>query len=348
MPRDIPKDVTRAALVKILIRSIPARPRELLESCAHLTTLLDHATRTKLLTILKLHYWLLHLKFIWASKKGRMRALVAWWESLSPVGASPFESSTVYGRWASIDDIDMFGFHLSNSSYSKAPRTKAAVKWFPTWGHSGGHLALGATHYHFLREIAPLVRYEVRLTIGSWDHKWLYLVARYVTLPRQRRATQFSPLSSQTSSTPNDSPTPALENGSASVEQAVAAIIHADNNGNGCARPAPFVELDGATLHCVAVAQVCFKWGRLTVPPAIVLASEGFTRPCGDDVFDGTSAGMHAYSHANPPPNWIKSQSLRVPLTEAWITSALSFEGNGVTYPRVNDGGRMRLGGRLK
>ena len=44
--------------------------------------------------------------------------------------------------------------------------------------------------------------------------------------------------------------------------------------------------------------------GRITVPPAVVLASEGFTKPPSDG---------GSYSHANPPPNWSKAQALRVP-----------------------------------
>ena len=32
----------------------------------------------------------------------------------------------------------------------------------------------------------------------------------------------------------------------------------------------------GATLHCVAISQYCFKIGRLTVPPPIVVGISGF------------------------------------------------------------------------
>jgi hypothetical protein len=132
-------------------------------------------------------------------------------------------------------------------------------------------------------------------------------VARYVTRPSRRHATHHSPQSS-TPNTPNDAPVP---NGSADVHQVVSAIIQ-DSNGTGSTRRAPIVEPDGAILHCVAVAQICFKWGRITTPPAVVLASEGFTKPYGDgDSVD--SASVRSYSHANPPPNWIESQSLRIP-----------------------------------
>jgi hypothetical protein len=35
-------------------------------------------------------------------------------------------------------------------------------------------------------------------------------------------------------------------------------------------------EPDGATLHCISVDQVVYKYGRITVPPALVLAGQGF------------------------------------------------------------------------
>ncbi|KAF8121142.1 hypothetical protein EV363DRAFT_1366696, partial [Boletus edulis] len=344
MPPYIPKDAV-ALLAKI--PAIPARPgrKNLAELYGCLKILLDRSPRPRLLSILKyaayivvfanagslpfawhlrgywpllakqLQSWVLQCRLIFASKEERTRAYFAWAENLSPVGANPFEIETVYRRWATIDDIDGFGMHLSNSTYARAfdaGRGKALIQWFPAWVHSGGVMLLGATHYHFLREIAPLSRYEVRLTIGAWDHKWIYVIARYVTRPSSRQATDHSSQSS-TQSTPTDT---LSQGGYVDVEHAVAAIIHSDTNGTGSTRRIPIVEPDGAILHCVAVARNCFKQGRITVPPAIVLASEGFTKPYGDaGNVDSvtTDAGMGSYSHAKPPPNWIKSQSIRVP-----------------------------------
>ena len=139
-------------------------------------------------------------------------------------------------------------------------------------------------------------------------------MARFVTRRSHRHAIDRSPQSSSPS-TPNDILTPA-QNGSADVEHAVAAIINPNANGIENTRRAPVVEPDGAILHCVAVSQICFKRDRITVPPAVVIASEGFTKPYGDtdtDNVDSAGAGVRSYSHTNPPPNWIKSQSVRVP-----------------------------------
>jgi hypothetical protein len=62
-------------------------------------------------------------------------------------------------------------------------------------------------------------------------------------------------------------------------------------------------ESDGATLHCVAVSVMCFKMGRITVPPAIVLATEGLTRsPTPADIKAGVA--VEEFSAKNPPPSW--------------------------------------------
>lgn len=53
-------------------------------------------------------------------------------------------------------------------------------------------------------------------------------------------------------------------------------------------------EFDGAVVHCVSISQVCFKIGRITVPPALVLA------------LSGCSAGN--YTRSNPPPGYLAAQ----------------------------------------
>lgn len=90
-------------------------------------------------------------------------------------------------------------------------------------------------------------------------------------------------------------------------------------------------EPDGTTLNCVAVAELCFKLGRITVPPAIALAMNGFSVASPD----GTP-----YSHDNPPPHWGAVQKLlslpnatqqqflrsgwrEVPVEERWWEQAL-------------------------
>jgi len=57
---------------------------------------------------------------------------------------------------------------------------------------------------------------------------------------------------------------------------------------------------DGSTLNCVAISETCFKYGRITVPPAIALVMNGITQSSTDT----------PYSHENPPPYWHKVKGL--------------------------------------
>ena len=56
-------------------------------------------------------------------------------------------------------------------------------------------------------------------------------------------------------------------------------------------------EPDGATLYTIVISQVCFKIGRITVPPGIVFAANGFT-------------GVSGHSLANPHPEWSEAERI--------------------------------------
>ncbi|KAJ7469156.1 hypothetical protein FB451DRAFT_1400716 [Mycena latifolia] len=115
--------------------------------------------------------WLRHLL---SSKEKRAAALEAWHEARMPVGVHPFRKVWTYASWVSVDDSD-FNLHMSNSSYAKAldsARFRLALATFPNIFRCGGWVPLAATHYHFIREIPMLSRYEVRAPIGAWDDKW--------------------------------------------------------------------------------------------------------------------------------------------------------------------------------
>lgn len=92
-------------------------------------------------------------------------------------------------------------------------------------------------------------------------------------------------------------------------------------------------EPDEAILHTIQISQICFKIGRITVPPGLVLGADGFT-------------GFPGYSLANPHPQWAQAKkvmskpmggSLRklrelmtggwkdVPETERWWDQALGI-----------------------
>ncbi|KAI6030091.1 hypothetical protein EDC04DRAFT_2712989 [Pisolithus marmoratus] len=286
--------------------------------------------------IARIQFLLLRTSLLFRSPSERERIFAERVESLCPVGANPFELVTVYKRWASIDDVDMFGMHLSNSSYGKAldsARLRIMWKAFPAWSVSRGVIALGATHYHFIREIPIFARYEVRISIATWDQKWLYVIARYVTPPKRRRidkATSNGAVTthneSQADSDTNISPPKHLNlNGTATpstdgfisdtdkLEKTLTEALAATNKRSRT----PIVEPDGSVLHCIAVSQLCFKQGRISVPPVVALACEGFCKPPPHPVNVGAESGFMPtkYSVSNPPPHWAKVQAMRVPPT---------------------------------
>ncbi|KAI0048479.1 hypothetical protein FA95DRAFT_1582186 [Auriscalpium vulgare] len=191
----------------------------------------------------------------------------AWWESMSPIGVNPLDEVSVYKTWAGPDDCD-YNLHLSNSSYAKSfdvARVGAAIKYFPTYVRTGGGLVVGATHFSFLREIPALSKYEVHVSIATWDEKWLYLVARFVTFPKNGKSkagkrARPPPIGTVTTPLSSDA-----ESGAHPPPAALLAALAAES--------APH----NAVLHCVGIAHIVLKQGRVTVPPALGLACEGFS-----------------------------------------------------------------------
>ncbi|KAH7882582.1 hypothetical protein F5I97DRAFT_279688 [Phlebopus sp. FC_14] len=305
----------------------------------------------------RLEYYALRSRLIFTPKAIRTKIITDWGENLCPVGTNPFELVTVYRRWASIDDADMFGMHLSNSSYAKAldsARLRVLVKAFPAWGRSGGQMALGATHYHFIREIPFFATYEIRTSIGSWDHKWMYLIARYVTLPNRLKTKPRSSVPTSIGTTPShasstSSPSTPNQNGTTTdaVHKTMDAIIKART---------PILEPDGAVLHCIAVSQICFKHGRITIPPAVLLASEGFSKPPPPPSTPLSSfvdlelrePTPSSYSRTNPPPNWPKSQALRVAPTGSPDTFRTFLRGGWRDVPQGERWWEEALGGPIE
>lgn len=286
--------------------------------------------------VARLRFLLLRASLLFKSPSERKRIVAEKVEALCPVGANPFELVTVYRRWASIDDVDMFGMHLSNSSYAKAldsARLRVMWKAFPAWSVSRGVIALGATHYHFIREIPIFARYEVRISIAAWDQKWVYVIARYVTPPKRRRTDKTtsngaitthnqSPVDSDTNISPpshlslNGTATPNTDGFISDTDKLEKTLTEALAATNRRSRT-PIVEADGSVLHCIAVSQLCFKQGRISVPPALALACEGFCNPPPRPVDSSAEPGSlpTKYSASNPPPHWAKVRAMRVPPT---------------------------------
>lgn len=66
--------------------------------------------------------------------------------------------------------------HMSNSSYAKntdSCRIAHLTKHFLRMHFDGGWLALGAQTLVYHREIPLFAKYEVVMSVVSWDSKWL-------------------------------------------------------------------------------------------------------------------------------------------------------------------------------
>ncbi|KAJ6470256.1 hypothetical protein C8R47DRAFT_1149159 [Mycena vitilis] len=176
----------------------------------------------------------------------------------SRIGKNPLQATTSYLSWCGFDDCD-YNLHMSNSAYPKIldmVRMKAALEHFPAYLRTGGFLVLAGTHFEFIREIPMFTRYEARVSIAAWDDKWLYLIARFVTFPKVQNS-----VGRQTSLGP---------------------LV-------------PLKEHDGAMVHCVSINQFVFKHGRITVPPPLALACDGYS---------SLSHDGRPYTVVEPPPHW--------------------------------------------
>lgn len=69
---------------------------------------------------------------------------------------------------------------------------------------------------------------------------------------------------------------------------------------------------EGYTLHTVSVSRCCFKLGRITVPPAVLMATNGVSvHPWELSNSEAANPSVQRYSPSNPPPTWTsESQAL--------------------------------------
>ncbi|KAK0194266.1 hypothetical protein F5146DRAFT_925953, partial [Armillaria mellea] len=253
-----------------------------------------------------IHCWLHGLSLIYKSTSARHATTQAWWDSRSPIGKSPFDLVLKYTDWSSVGCSRLYcRCFVSTAFYTWEVRLFSFIFL---------HLIKlrSLTSFLFMREIPILRRFEVRCSVVTWGEKWLYLVAKFVTtgsrrvLPRTEDTTPFS-----SPGTPYDS--------------------DADLQ-----RKTPYKlseEPDGAVVHCVSISQVCFKIGRITVPPAPVLTLSG----CSDE----------NYTRSNPPPGYLAAQKAvaegqakdllkggwkRVPKSERWWEGSF---GEGIEKTRA-------------
>ncbi|KAJ7846601.1 hypothetical protein B0H14DRAFT_2357500 [Mycena olivaceomarginata] len=206
-----------------------------------------------------------HITHFYLPKEKKRLALMAWYEAHLPIGVHPFRAEWAYTRRVGFEETD-FNLHMSNSSYAKAldsARFRLALATFPSIFRTGGWVALAATHFHFIREIPMLSTYEVRTSIGAWDGKWVLCLCISLcgsgTSPASPQAHEALLPSLKTPATPLGAATPLAGN---------------SDSANGINGSHATPELDAVSP--IAVSQLCYKQGRISVPPALVLATNGF------------------------------------------------------------------------
>ncbi|KAF7337170.1 Peptidase A1 domain-containing protein [Mycena venus] len=299
------------------------------------------------------HLWHRATHFYLGKEKKKL-ALRDWHESHLPIGVHPFRAVWTNTRLVGLDDAD-FNLHMSNSSYPKtldSVRFRLALATFPNLFRCGGWCPLAATHFHFIREIPMLTRYEVRTSIAAWDEKWIWTVSRFVKPPSKssKRANTKSTPSTTSNGVSAGLGIPTLKTPATPLEGMSGgqtpvggtrvslrppfslllsssphhtAILTGGDIGEGVGaneldavsralleKAAKKTEEDGALLYTIAVCQLCYKQGRITVPPAVVLASHGFyaappspstTSPPTPPTQDWNAASRNPNA---PPPYW--------------------------------------------
>ncbi|KAF7315683.1 Peptidase A1 domain-containing protein [Mycena indigotica] len=245
------------------------------------------------------------LTHFYLNREAKRRAWHKWFEDRQPVGLHPFKKVFAYRKFVSFDDADFY-LHQSNSSYPRAldsVRFRLALSTFPNLFRAGGFSPLAATHFHFIREIPMLSTYE------------MYMVCRFV-----------KPASAKSRANLKRSRSPAIESGATppleesfvpnitapatplTGEVTPAALKQLKQGAEPdavsralLARAAQQKESDGSLLYTVSVSQLCYKVGRITVPPAVILATNGwYAAP------DGATAN-------GPPPYWAKVSEMTAP-----------------------------------
>lgn len=158
---------------------------------------------------------------------------------------------------------------------------------------------------HFIREIPIFAKYEVRVSILTWDAKWAFMVGRFVTRPKPGSKARKA-YGAQTIHRTPVSPGELADSSGLPLEQSISGKD-----------PIEVLKLltrhdedpDGAIVHCIALSEVCYKIGRITIPPALVFSSDGMATPPPPSA-EGVKA--EPYSVHNPPPHWDHVRKLRL------------------------------------
>lgn len=218
-----------------------------------------------------------------------------------PLGRDIFTDRFRMVLRATPDDCDWNG-HMSNSSYPRSldhPRIAFFSSRFLRVHFDGGHWALGGSNFIFHREIPFMAKYEVECSIGGWDEKWFYIIARFMSpskptptkssITRSKSAQNLKKLLGEVTKPHHEAEklerkhktTQITPSQAETQKQVKDEWVHAKDQN------------DKRTLYCTSVSRYCTKAGRKTIPPWFVVATSGY----------GTYASTHS--------NWSKAENLR-------------------------------------
>ncbi|KIK62204.1 hypothetical protein GYMLUDRAFT_164977 [Collybiopsis luxurians FD-317 M1] len=217
-----------------------------------------------------------------------------WLEGIMPVGAHPFEFQTLYKTSVTLDESN-FNIHMSNSSYPKVldcTQMKAAMELFPQFLCVGGILPLSPMHFYFVKELLAFTRYKLHLSIGAWDEKWMYVVGCFMT--KSKPSLKTKPLTLLTGTTPQALTFPAGTSTAMTGTPSLSAFGNMD------------VVNRHVTLHMICISCICFKLGRITIPPAVLMATNRISiHPWELTDAPPSVSEQPKYSLSNPPPMWM-------------------------------------------
>ncbi|KAJ7744216.1 hypothetical protein B0H14DRAFT_3514721 [Mycena olivaceomarginata] len=177
-----------------------------------------------------------HITHFYLPKEKKRLALMAWYEGHLPIGVHPFRAEWAYTRRVGFEETD-FNLHMSNSSYAKA---------------------LDSARFRLALATFPSI-----FRTGGW----VALAATHFHFIRE--IPMLSTYEVRTSIGAWDGKwTPATPLGAATP------LAGNSDSANGINGSHATPELDAVSP--IAVSQLCYKQGRISVPPALVLATNGF------------------------------------------------------------------------
>ncbi|PWN48457.1 hypothetical protein IE53DRAFT_389348 [Violaceomyces palustris] len=234
-----------------------------------------------------------------------------------PVGRDVFTDASTYRLRATLDECDWNG-HLSNSSYPKnldSTRMAHVSERFLRMHFDGAWVALGGSAFTFHREIPVLAKYDIRMSIDAWDEKWIYVVGKFVSPSKSSSSSSQAAAAADSGNgkgkaRQSQSLVTSLWKGlngllaappshaskvvrSSESEQKEGETIKNVGGGGKAKDRKAFNEAKGETVYCTSVSRYCFKAGRRTIPPWLVIATSGY----------GTWASTQT--------NWDKAETLR-------------------------------------